>query len=577
MIPSLSLPLPPSPESLADATWEDIAPYYESLAEQPLTLENVEEWLASWSRLEELVGEASVLASIAYTSDTTDPAKEAAHLRFAAEISPRRDEQEVRLARRLLELGWSRSDMEMALRRFATDAEIFREENLPHFAALEELESGYEKVVGAITVDWEGERKTVAQLQPFLKSPQRPVRERAFRAMAAPYMSARDELADLFDEMYARRQRIAHNAGFADFRGYIFAAKHRFDYTPEDCARFHRGVEATVVPALGRLHAERSRTLRLTPLRPWDLHVDEQAAPPLVPFQGADELVARSRRVFERVDAELGERFRDMAEAGLLDLESRPGKAPGGYCATLPFRGKPFVFMNAVGVPDDVSTLVHEAGHCFHSFATRALPYVWQRRTGMEAAELASMSMELLAMPHLARPDGFYEPPDVRRAWLEQLEDTLAGLAHIACVDAFQAWLYTSGQGGNREARDAVWLEIRQRFEPSVDWSGLEGERIARWYRQAHIFVAPFYYIEYGIAQLGALQVWRASLEDPLRAVTNYKSALALGGTRPLPEMYAAAGAALMFDGESMAPLVDLLERRIMELRSATRNEKRET
>lgn len=568
-----TLSLPPSPDHLADATWDDIAPYYEALAEQPLTEENVEDWLASWSRLEELVGEASVLASIAYTSDTTDPVKEAAHLRFAAEISPKRDEQEVRLARLLLELGWSGSGMEMPLQRFRTDAAIFREENLPHFTALEELESGYEKIAGAITVDWDGERKTVAQLQPFLKSLQRPVRERAFRAMAAPYSALRDELADLFDEMYARRQRIAHNAGFSDFQAYVFAAKHRFDYTPEDCERFHRGVEQTVVPALARLHEERSRMLRLTPLRPWDLHVDEHARPPLVPFQGADELVARSQAIFERVDPELGRSFRAMAEAGLLDLESRPGKAPGGYCATLPFRGMPFVFMNAVGVPDDVSTLVHEAGHCFHSFATRRLPYVWQRRTGMEAAELASMSMELLAMPHLARPDGFYEVPDVLRASLEQLEDTLAGLAHIACVDAFQSWLYTSGQGGNRDARDAMWLELRRRFEPSLDWSGLEQERITRWYRQAHIFVAPFYYIEYGIAQLGALQIWRTSLEDPRRAVASYKSALALGGTRPLPEIYAAAGAKLMFDGEGMLPLVELLERGMGELRKLENNE----
>jgi oligoendopeptidase F len=224
--------------------------------------------------------------------------------------------------------------------------------------------------------------------------------------------------------------------------------------------------------------------------------------------------------------------------------------------------------MNAAGVPEDVSTLVHEAGHCFHGVAAHRLPYIWQRATGMEAAELASMTMELLAGPHLARPAGYYDRRDVRHAWVDHLEDVLMSLAHIASVDAFQSWIYTSGDGGDRDARDAAWLRIRSRFERGVDWSGLDAERIARWYRQSHIFTAPFYYIEYGIAQLGALQIWRDSLSDYRGAVNRYKSALALGGTRPLPEIYAAAGAALVFDAKRMGELVTLVEDRIETLRT---------
>jgi oligoendopeptidase F len=237
---------------------------------------------------------------------------------------------------------------------------------------------------------------------------------------------------------------------------------------------------------------------------------------------------------------------------------------------TLPHRGQPFVFMNAAGVPEDVSTLIHEAGHCFHGVAAHRLPYIWQRATGMEAAELASMTMELLAGPHLARPSGYYQPSDVRHALVDHLEDILMSLAHIACVDAFQSWIYTSGMGGDRDARDARWLALRQRFERGVDWSGLEQERIARWYRQSHIFTAPFYYIEYGIAQCGALQIWRDSLRDYRGAVTRYKQALALGGTRSLPEIYATAGAALVFDAQRMGDLVRLVEERIEALRAVS-------
>ena len=559
---------PSSPDALANATWADLAPHYETLASAPLSADNAPDWLREWSRLEELIGEAAAIATIAYTCDTDNPEKEAAHLRFAAEIAPKQDEQQVRLARRLLDLGWDDPELATVLRRLRTDAALFRQENLHLFSELEEIETQYDKITGGMTVEWEGERKTVAQLQPFLKKRDRDVRQRAFQCMAAPYIAERDRLAELFDQAYARRQQVASTAGFANYRDYVFSSKYRFDYTPDDTARFHDAVEATVVPAVARLIAYRRERLGLDVVRPWDLTVDPDRSEPLVPFRDVAELVDRGRTLFDRVDPELGQHFRTMAEQGLLDLDSRPGKAPGGYCMTLPFRGQPFVFMNAAGVPEDVSTLVHEAGHCFHGVAAHRLPYIWQRATGMEAAELASMTMELLAGPHLARPSGYYHAADVRHALVDHLEDILMSLAHIACVDAFQSWIYTSGMGGDRDARDARWLTLRQRFEQGVDWSGLDRERIARWYRQSHIFTAPFYYIEYGIAQCGALQVWRDSLADYRGAVTRYKQALALGGTRPLPEIYAAAGAELVFDARQMGELVRLVEERIEALRT---------
>jgi oligoendopeptidase F len=555
--------LPPSPFALARATWEDIAPLFDELAARALDGDALDAWLREWSRLEELVTEAAARAMIAYTIDTGNPEKEADHLRFSTEILPRMEERSVELARKLLETGYSTPELATTLARFRTQIEIFREENVPIFAELEEHSARYQRITGSMTAVWDGVERPLPQLQPFLKSPDRSVRERAFRAASQPYIEKRPELASLFDQMYQLRVQAASNAGFANFRDYIFPAKFRFDYTPADCERFHEAVEKTVAPAVERVLNHRRERLKLDRLRPWDLAVDPYRDKPLRPFSDASELVGKAQRVFDRVDPSLGREFQTMIDEGLLDLESRKGKAPGGYCETLHFHGRPFIFMNAVGLVDDVMTLLHEAGHAFHAFASHPLPLIWQRHPGSEAAELASMSMEFLASPHLSQPVGYFTSAEARSAWLEHLEDVLLSLVHIASVDAFQTWIYTSGEGGDAAARDQAWLRIRSRFERGVDWSGLERERVARWYRQLHIFMYPFYYIEYGIAQLGALQVWRNSLADPEEAVARYREALALGAVRSLPEMYQTAGARLIFDPASMGELVALVESQI--------------
>ncbi len=547
--------------------WADLSPLYEALAEAPLSAATVRAWLAAWSALDSVVEEAYALAMIAYTADTSDSRRESAYLRWATEIAPKLHEVHVRLGRRLLPLEADLPDLAVLLRETKTDVAIFREENLPRMAALEEMEAAYDKITGGLTVEWDGEVKTIPALQPYLLEQDRSVRERAFRMGAGAYLEHREELAALFDRMVQFRHALGREAGFDNYRDYAFTAKYRFDYTPADCLRFHNSVERAVLPAIGRLHEDRRRRLGVDTLRPWDLQVRPTRTSRLVPFETADEFLSGAQRIFDSLDRELGGHFAQMVDEQLLDLESRPGKAPGGYCTRLPFRGKPFIFMNAVGVHDDVSTLIHEAGHAFHAFATADIPYLWQRSTGHEAAELASMTMELLAAPFLAAPTGFYSPADAADAQIEHLEDLLLGLPHIACVDAFQHWIYTDGIDALPEQRDAKWLQIRARFEPDVDYSRLESERIARWYRQSHIHTAPFYYIEYGLAQLAALQVWRHSLRDPAGALTRYKEALAIGGTRSLPEIYRAAGASLVFDPEEMVPLVTEVERRIATLR----------
>ncbi len=560
-------PLPPTSAGFADATWETIAPYYRALADVAMDAGNLEPWLAYWSRLDELVSEAASLAMIAYTIDTADAAKQAAHLRFSTEIMPRQEEAEVALAKRLVAVGTSRPDMQTTLRRFRTAIEIFREANVPLVAEVEGLAATYQQLTGTMTAVWNEKQVPLPRLAPFLKDRDRAVREAAWRAYHAPYVAAHDQLAALFDQMVDRRQRIARQAGFADFRDYTFAAKCRFDYTPADTERLHAAIAETVGPAIARALEARGERLGLPAMRPWDLLVDPWRDAPPVPYRTIDELEQAAARIFTAVDPVLGGEFRTMMAEGLLDLESRAGKAPGGYCDTLHARGRPFVFMNAAGVPEDVTTLLHEAGHCFHAFAAHARPLIWQRHPGAESAELASMSMELLASPYLVQPTGYYSEADARSVDLEHLEDILLSLAHIASVDAFQTWIYTHPEGADAAARDAAWLDIRRRYEPAVDWTGLTAERVARWYRQLHIFIYPFYYIEYGIAQLGALQVWRNARRDPVGAVAAYRRFLALGATRSLPELYREAGVRLTFDAADIGELVEMVEEEMDALR----------
>jgi oligoendopeptidase F len=560
----VELTLPKSPEDFAHATWNDVAPYYEALATRPLDHAGVEAWLAEWSRLEELLTEAASTAMIGYTLDTDDREREANHLRFSTDILPQMDEEGVRLARRLLDLGYSRPDLVTMLQRFRTQIELFREENIPLLAELEELGARYQKITGSIMVDWEGKQVTIPQLSPYLRDPDRRVREKAFRRSSSPFLQHEEQLSQLFNRMYHLRQQVARTAGFADFRDYSFQSKFRFDYTPEDVERFHQSVEAVVTPAVERIRERRRERLQLAALRPWDTLVDPYGYSALAPFQAVEDLTGTTRRVMDRVDPVLGQEFAIMMREGLLDLGSRKGKAPGGYCETLHSRGRPYIFMNAAGTVDDVMTLFHEAGHAFHAFAAHPLKLIWQRHPGMETAELASMSMELLASRYMGEDyGGFFTPEELARARVEHLEDILISLTHIASVDAFQTWIYTSGKGDDQPTRDQAWLTIRDRFDRGIDWTGLEKERVARWHKQLHIFLYPFYYIEYGIAQLGALQIWRNSLQDEAGALKAYRSALALGATRSLPEIYAEARTRLIFDSPGLAELVELVEEQI--------------
>jgi oligoendopeptidase F len=403
------------------------------------------------------------------------------------------------------------------------------------------------------------------------QDPDRDKRERAWKLVAERQLADREALNQLWTRFLPLRREIAGNADMPDYRAWRWRNFQRFDYTPDDCLRFHDAIEKVVVPAVSRIYERRRQQLGVDTLRPWDLEVDPLNRPPLRPFSDVSALNGTTSTIFHKVDPQLGEYFDIMQREHLLDLDNRKGKAPGGYCTSFAVAERPFIFMNAVGVHDDVQTLLHEGGHAFHVFETNKLPPYRRGQAPIEFCEVASMSMEHIAGRYLAKSEGgYYSDADAARARIEHLEGDLIFWPYMAVVDAFQHWVYTHPDDAMNPANcDAEWSRQWDRFKPGIDYSGLEDNKVTGWHRKLHIFQIPFYYVDYGIAQLGAVQVWRNSLRDQAKAVADYRSALALGGTRTLPQLFSAAGAKLAMDADTLREAVDLIEATIAELAPA--------
>ena len=550
------------PESLEFERWNRLGPFFQVLEERELdSVEQLEQWLLDWSELSDAVGEEGSLRYIRMTCDTENPEIEKAYIHFLEEIAENLKAADDRLKRCFL---GSPARKQLPSRRYSVldrhlqnDVDLFREANI----ALETRESKgtqrYQKLIGSLTVSFEGRDQTLQQMKRYLEYPERRRREAAWKAVVERRLSERDRLEELFEELLGIRSSIAANAGFDSYRDYMFRRLERFDYGPEDCYRFHQGVESVVVPLVRKLQRLRAEEMGLASLRPWDLSVDPQGRPPLRPFAQTGELVDGCVEITGRVDARFARFLEAMRSHGLLNLDSRKGKAPGGYQSTLEEARLPFIFMNAVGVDGDVRTLLHEAGHAFHVFATQEEALGDYRHGPIEFCEVASMSMELLGGEHL---EVFYNrDEDLKRSRRNHLEGIVEILAWIAQVDAFQHWIYTHPGHSPAQRRDQ-WVALNQRFGGIEDWSGFEEALRCGWHRQLHIFELPFYYIEYAIAQLGALQVWLNSKRDLKRAVDDYWAALQLGGSRPLPELFRRAGAAFDFGPATLKPLMERVE-----------------
>ena len=554
----------PADIDLADVT--RIEPLYRALLDRPLdTPEQLEAWLADASELTAAVDEYGSRRYIAKSCHTDDTAIERAYLHFVENVDPKLKPLFFELQKRFL-ASPARAALVARDRRYAmlerkwqAEVEIFRPQNVPLDTELTKLNNEYDKVTGDQMVTFRGREYTPQQIARFYEDPDRATREAAWQSATDRRLADAERLEALFDKQLPLRQRVAENAGLRTYRDYAWKAYKRFDYTPADCQRFADAIAAEVVPVVARLHAERAQQLGVEAVRPWDLEVDPLNRPPLRPFDEADVggFVARTREIFGRVSPDLAADFDQLRAHGNLDLGSRRGKQPGGYQCSLEESGQPFIFMNAAGLHRDVETLLHEGGHAFHyQWASRREPLVFLRSAPMEFCEVASMAMELLAGEHL---DVFYDAEAQARAARKKLEGILRFLPWMAIVDQFQQWIYTH-PGHTRDERAAHWLMLNDRFGKGVDWTGLDRAKRTLWQRQLHLFHAPFYYVEYGIAQLGALQLWMKAKEDPRRALANYRAGLSLGGTRPLPELFSAAGILFDFSERTLRPLVRAVE-----------------
>ena len=557
------------PQSIDLGDWSQIAPLFdqlESRAPNCRTAADLERWLLDWSELNAALDEESSRRYIAMTCHTDNPEAEKGYLHFIEKIEPQLKPRQFALEKIYVAHPLRSELPKQRFQVFDRDAknhvELFRPENVSLETEEAKLCQQYQKLSGSLTVPFRGEEKTLVQMSRYLEEPDRALRQEAWELVTKRRLQEADKFDDILDKQIRLRQQIAHNAGFYNFRDYAFRRLGRFDYTPEDCGKFHDAVEKHVMPIIRELQSERRMQLKLETLRPWDLAVDPLNRPPLKPFKRVDEMVSRTQGIFSRLDRELGDGFQKMQDLHLLDLDNRKGKAPGGYQDTLNEARLPFIFMNAVGLQRDVETILHEAGHAFHALATRDEDFRPYRHAPIEFCEVASMSMELLGNEFI---EEFYSAADANRARRVHLEGVIGVFPWIATVDAFQHWIYTRPDHTRKERREA-WMDLMDHFNGDVDWSGHETARANLWHRQLHIFLHPFYYIEYGIAQLGALQVWANSKRDKAKALEDYKRALALGGSRPLPELFSSAGCAFEFSEKTIQPLSEMLREELAKL-----------
>lgn len=551
------------PQDFTLSTWEALEPYFKEMLERPINSKaELEKWLQDSSEVEAAISEDACWRQIKMTCDTENKTLEDAFTFFVMEIQPKIQPYADALNKKLVNnphlAELDQSLYHTYLRSVRKSIELFREENIPLQAELGVLQQQFGQITGRMTIQHKGQEYTMQQAAKFLQSKDRSERETVYRSIQERRLQDKEALNDLYSQLIEKRQQVAVNAGFSNFRDYKFKELGRFDYTPADCEQFQEGVKQHVLPLVNDIYQHKQQQLQLDTLRPWDLDAEPEGVEPLRPFSNGEDLLQKSIAVLEKLNPFFADCFRTMQRMGHFDLESRKGKAPGGYNCPLAESGAPFIFMNAAGQMDDVTTMVHEGGHAVHSFLAHPLPLTAFKEYPMEIAEVASMAMELFTMDHW---EPFFDnAEELKRAKLHQLERAITIFPWIATIDKFQHWVYLNPKHSAEERGDA-WMRILQEFSTDVlDTSGLETFRRYSWQRQLHLFEVPFYYIEYGIAQLGAIGLWMQYKQQPAQALQNYMNALSLGGTKTLPELYAAAGLKFDFSPAHIKTLMEFVK-----------------
>jgi len=560
--------LPKSGVDAFDWNWDQFTPYFKDLNERDLDQSNLDHWMGDWSKVSKLINEINSRLYAATTQDTSNKIVEKQYFDFLENIFPNAVAAEQELKSKLLDSNLVPSNFDVQIRNMRAEAALFHKKNIKLLSKELMLNNKYDKFSGDQSVMWEGKEVTLQQLQPVYQDEDRGKREKAWTLSMNRWQEDRSNFNDLWVEFLDLREKLAENAGLPSYRSYRFQQMLRLDYSVEECKEFDQSILDIAVPAAKQIYDKRRNTLGYNTLRPWDLNVDIQSRKPLRPYQKIDELVSRSSQIFHKVDPVLGKYFDTMQDENLLDLENRKNKAPGAYCIDFRVINRPFIFHNAVGLHDDVMTLLHEAGHAFHVFETVHLPFDQQLEYGAEIAEVASTAMELLASPYLTKDQGgFYSPAEAARARIEHLESFILFWPYMAVVDLFQHWVYENSEDAKKtEKCNATWSKLWDKYMVGIDYSGFEDVKITGWHRKLHIFQEPFYYIDYGLAQIGAIQIWKYSLKDQSGAVAKYRQGLSLGATSTLPELFKATGGKLAFDADTVSEATKLLMNTINEL-----------
>ena len=551
------------PEDFTVSDWAGLEPFFKELLDrEPDSKESLEQWLKDQGELEAILNEDACWRQIRMTCDTENKALEEAFNYFCLEIQPLIKPYSDALNKKLVNhplIGELDPKKYFTyLRGVRRNIELFRDENIPIQAELSVMQQQFGVISGKMIVTVNGVEYTLQQAAKFLESHDRGLREKVYRQINERRLQDRAALNTLYNQLIEKRNKEALNAGFPNYRDYRFRELGRFDYTREECFAFHEAVRQHVVPLVNTIYQQKKLRLGLDNLRPWDIEAEPQGTAALHPFKSSDELISKTISCFTKLRPFFGECLKKMQELNHLDLESRKGKAPGGYNCPLAESGAPFIFMNAAGQMHDVTTMVHEGGHAVHSFLAHHLELNGFKEYPMEIAEVASMAMELFSMDEW---EVFFDnKEDLQRAKEHQLERVITIFPWIAIIDKFQHWVYENPQHTVDE-RESEWTAILDEFSDEVvDYSGLENYRSNAWQRQLHLFEVPFYYIEYGIAQLGAIGMWMQYKKDPQQAIDNYCSALELGGTKTLPELFAAAGLDFDFSPEKIRVLMEFVE-----------------
>ena len=543
------------PENFNVTNWEGLEPYFKNLEERVLaSATDLEQWLKDASELEAVISEDACWRQIKMTCDTENKELEESFSFFMMKIQPEVQSWADKLNKKLLACPFTKDLDEKKyftyLRNVKKNVELFREENIPIQAELNVMQQQFGVISGKMTVEVKGQDYTLQQAAKFLEDPDRNLRKEVYCKINDRRLQDKNELNDLFTSLIKKRHQVAINAGFETYTNFRFIELGRFDYSKEDCYQFHDAVKLHVMPLVNQLYEAKKKKLGLDTLHPWDIEAEPAGIQPLRPFKTGEELTEKTIACFDEMSngsggkSFFGDCLRKMKSLGHLDLESRKGKAPGGYNCPLAESGAPFIFMNAAGQLDDVTTMVHEGGHAVHSFLAHELELNGFKEYPTEIAEVASMAMELFSMDkwHVF----FSTKEELTRAKEQQLERVIILFPWIATIDKFQHWIY-SNPDHTEEERNDQWFVILEEFSsPVIDFTGLDEYRRYAWQRQLHLYEVPFYYIEYGIAQLGAIGLWQQYKQNPDMAINNYIKALSLGGTQTLPELFKAAG--LQFD-----------------------------